>query len=459
MTKSRKANKTSERRMTKKHIIDRIALCLFLISIALLVFGYGVVVGKYHVFPYKVFELATEGFQQLIRTDEEKLPWYFKRVIKTQRAPVYNTGRAYEGLNLVVQMAAGPMISLKIMDIDGQKLHEWKIDWFKIWPDAEHLSSHKLPKSKPGTHVHGIVVMENGDIVFNFEGLGLVRLDRQGEVVWRLQYQTHHSVHRHDDGNLWVCGQKEHKELHVDFPNRIPPFNEYTILEVTPEGKIVQEWSVPELLRKNGRTGLLYLGTLENNSTQVHGDLLHLNDVEPFPATLEEGFFKKGDVLVSLRNINTVFVFNRESEEIKFICAGMFVRQHDSDFIDGNTFSVFDNNNIAPEVEEPQSRIVIVSAPSKNVEVFFEGSSETPFYTNVMGKHQWLPNGNLLITESVWGRAFEVNRHGEIVWEYVNYVDDGVVGLVEEVQRLPSEYARLFSGSGSGKPEAQQPDP
>ena len=71
--------------------------------------------------------------------------------------------------------------------------------------------------------------------------------------------------------------------------------------------------------------------------------------------------------------------------------------------------------------------------------------NNAPFYTDIMGKHQWLPNGNLLITESRQGRAFEINPQGEVVWEYMNYVDRRVVDLVEEVQRLPPEYERLFS--------------
>jgi len=36
-----------------------------------------------------------------------------------------------------------------------------------------------------------------------------------------------------------------------------------------------------------------------------------------------------------------------------------------------------------------------------------------------MGYAQRLPNGNTLITESSFGRFFEVTKEGEIVWEYV----------------------------------------
>jgi len=433
---------------------DRLALILFFASVAVLTFSCGVVVGSYKVFPYKVFKLAEAGFvelkTQMIRigfpgeAKEESLPWFYSRVEKPHLAPIRNTDQAYQGLNLVTRIAAGRELSADIMDMDGQVVHTWNRDWFRIWPDSSHLPEDKVPKSKPGTHIHGAVVLENGDLVYNYENLGLVRLDREGNVIWRLPYQTHHSIHVHEDGNLWVRGQITHTKPDARFPQRMPPFREDTLLEITPAGRIIQEWSVAELLSENDMGGLLHLGSLHNLSTQAYGnDLLHLNDVEPFPTSMKADFFEHGDILVSLRNINTVFVFNRQNRKIKFICTGWVVRQHDPDFIDGNTFSVFDNNTIAPEAHGHQSRIVIVSARNKTLQVFFEGVPSAPFYTDIMGKHQWLPNGNLLITESKKCRAFEINPRGELVWEYVNYVDRNVIGLVEEVQRLPYDYARF----------------
>lgn len=440
-----------------KYTVDRFAFHLFGVSVLLLVFSYGVAVGMFQVFPYPFVVKAVNGYMDLstrygIGTFGGGLPWYLKRVPEPYLPVIRNTGQAQPGVNLVTEIITGRQLSVKIMDMDAQTLHQWIIDWFKVWPDARHVPERFRPRSAPGTHIHGAILMENGDLVFNFEHLGLVRLDRQGEIVWRLPYQTHHSICRHNDGTLWVCGQKEHAQRDPRFPNQVPPFKEDMVLVVTPDGKIVQELSVPELLRKNGRHGLMFLGSLNNFSTIALGDVLHLNQVEPFPTTLKGGFFKKGDVLVSLRNINTVFVFNRETEKIKFMCTGMFVRQHDPHFIDGNRFSVFDNNNIGPEIYHPQSRIVIVSAPSKAVETYYQGTAKHPFYTSILGKHQWLANGHLLITESCEGKAFEIDRRGERVWEYVNYVDQGMVGILEQVQRLPLEYARR------GAPESSRPD-
>jgi hypothetical protein len=330
------------------------------------------------------------------------------------------------------------------MDMAGREIHEWDINWFDMWPNPEHLPASARPKSMPGSVVHGAVLMENGDLIFNFEHLGLIRVDMCGDVIWRLPYRTHHSIHPDEDGSLWVCGERNRGIPHDKFPNYGPTFIEPTILQVSQEGSIIQEVSVMDLLNKNGLDGLLYMGSLDNTSTRVSGDTLHLNDVEPFPCSLEEGFFKKSDIMISLRNINTIIVFDRLDWKVRFVSTGKFVRQHDPDFVSGYTISVFDNNNIAPESHGHQSRIVILSAIDNGCHVYYSGSNTRRFYSDIYGKHQWLPNGNLLISDAAQGRAFEIDEDGEIVWEYFNVVEDGIVGLMTEVQRLPTKYAKPF---------------
>jgi hypothetical protein len=422
---------------------ETVALALFVASTAALSFGYGIAVDRYRVFPFKVLQAAREGYDELRgRTGGETV--YFRRVPDANRAPIRRLAEAQDGVNLVVRIAQGPELSILIADMLGRPIHEWTIDWFTIWPDATHIPRKITPRSRPGTHVDGTVVMPNGDIVFNFEHLGLVRLDPAGKVVWRLAYQTHHSIHLDDNGHLWVSGEKNHTERDPRFPHRVPPFAEYMLLEVSPDGKLLREWSVDDLLVENGWGGMLHLGSLKNTALEVSGDILHLNDVEPFPSTMTPGFFGPGDVLVSLRNVNTVFVFNADTRKIKFVTTGRFTRQHDPDFVDGNRFSVFDNMGVQPAAKDRQSRIVIVTAPEQSVEVYYEGTPAHPFYTDIMGRHQWLPNGNLLITETRRGRAFEINRQGEIVWEYLNPAGNGIVGILEEVARLPVEYGRLY---------------
>ncbi|HSM06687.1 MAG TPA: arylsulfotransferase family protein [Longimicrobiales bacterium] len=429
--------------MTQRSRSDRIALVLFVLATAGGVFMYGVAVGHFQWFPFSVLEQLHDATRMAVTGESDS--WYVRQVDHGFEGPVRRGDGARAGLNLVTRFESETEFRAEILDMDGALVHQWAVDWFDVWPDADHLPEQRIPRERPGTHIHGAVVLPDGDLVYNYEHLGLVRLDRDGEVVWRLPYPTHHSVHLDEAGNLWVSGQIDHESPVDRFPQRSPPFSEYTALEVSPDGEILSEWSVSRILEENDLGGLLHLGTTANRDLGVGGaDILHLNDVEPFPDSLAEGVFRRGDVMVSLRNINTVLVFDRESREIRHIATGRFVRQHDPDFLDGNRYSVYDNNNIAPEARGSRSRIVILDARDGSVTTWFEGGPDVPFYSDIMGKHQWLPDGHLLVTESMQGRAVEIDASREVVWEYVNQVRPGTVGIVEEVQRLPAGFEAIY---------------
>lgn len=432
---------------------------LWYVLVALFLFCAGVTyqwyVSKNPVYPLTVFGTVLDSSkEQLADTLEQvglKRPHYYYETDFEAADNHYDATKAQHGLTLITAVDENQTLEVEIVELDGTQVQHWPVDWFSLWPDAEHVPDIFEPKQRPGTHIHGAVIMDNGDLVFNFEYQGLVRLDVCGDVVWRLPYLTHHSIDRDETtGNLWVSGKIFHEEPTARYPNHVPPFAEPTVLEVSPAGKIISEMSVLEILEKNDLHGLMYMdgfGKIQAGSGKTTGDTLHLNDVEVFPPHLKRGTFEPGDLMLSLRNIHTVLVVDPRTEEIVYKQAGGFVGQHDPDFIDGNRISVFDNAVAVGDDAPRESRVVILDAddPVSEPEVYFEGSEEMPFYTDVMGKHQWLQNGNLLITESTRGHAFELDPKSDIVWEHVNLVDqEGLVGLVGEAQRLPPDYDRQF---------------
>jgi hypothetical protein len=180
----------------------------------------------------------------------------------------------------------------------------------------------------------------------------------------------------------------------------------------------------------------------------LSGNILHLNDVKIFPSYLQPGVFESGDIMISLRNVNTIMVFNPDTLKVKYLNTGQVVGQHDPDFIDGERISVFDNNYLGRESRGGHSRIVVFSATNYQQQVVYSGASGRPFYTHIMGKHQWLPNGNILITEPPKGHAFEINAGGELIWEYFHLVDIGRLALLDEAQRLPSFFTPSFFEEG-----------
>lgn len=439
---------------------------LWYVLVAVFLFCAGVTyqwyVSKNPVYPLTLFGTVLDSSkEQLADTLQQvglKKPHYYYQTDFEVTDNRHDAAKAQHGLTLITAVDENQDLEAKIVELDGTLVQRWPIDWFSLWPDAEHVPDIFQPKQRPGTHIHGAVIMENGDLVFNFEYQGLVRLNICGDVVWRLPYQTHHSIDRDEKtGNLWVSGRVFHDKPTSKYPNHVPPFAEPTVLEVSPAGEILSEISVLEILEKNDLHGLLHMDDfddIQRGVAKTTGDTLHLNDVEVFPPHLTPGTFEAGDLMLSLRNIHTVLVIDPGTEEVIYKQSGEFVGQHDPDFIDGDRISVFDNAVAIGEEAPKESRVVILKADDavSEPEVYFKGSEEIPFYTDVMGKHQWLQNGNLLVTESTKGHAFELDRKGDIVWEYVNLVDEeGWVGLVDEAQRLPSDYDRQFFETQRGR--------
>ena len=124
--------------------------------------------------------------------------------------------------------------------------------------------------------------------------------------------------------------------------------------------------------------------------------------------------FSAGDLLVSLRSINLVFVLDPESLKVKWWRIGPWRRQHDPDWQDGGVITVFDNN-----MHRRPSRIVSISPQSYETESIADGT-EFDFYTGIRGKHQVLPNGGVLITIPQQGHVVELDRDGNVVFEFLN---------------------------------------
>jgi hypothetical protein len=65
-----------------------------------------------------------------------------------------------------------------------------------------------------------------------------------------------------------------------------------------------------------------------------------------------------------------------------------------------------------------RSRILEIDPLSQHITWRYEGSEANGFYSFDCGSLQPLANGNVLVTESNTGRAFELTRGGRIAWEF-----------------------------------------
>lgn len=430
--------------MPSPPLTDSALRIVFILSIFVLGVGYGYLAHRFNWVPHQLVLAAEPAFQDAHDRLRGVRPWYFVTAPATERTTRFFPDAIAPGPTLVTFIGPDAHQFIQVIEADGRVLNEWRVDWPDLWPDASHLAPELRPKTLPGAIVHGVLLLDDGGVVLQHDACGLVRLDACGHVVWRLAQRTHHSLHLDEHGHLWTSIRHTRKEPTPGLPVYHPPYEEYTIAKISLDGKLLQEISLFDLLRENNLTGLLMMRSVHPDYPDTGGDTLHVNDVEVFPSTLKPGVFQPGDVMVSMRGNNAVIVFDLPKRKVRHLSVGGFVRQHDPDFIDGNTFSVFDNHHIGLRAHGIRSRIVVESASTREQQVSFTGTPEQPIYTEFMGKHQRLPNGNLLIVESTRGRVVELDPTGRPVWQFVNLIEAGVAGAVSEGTRLPPGFNAAF---------------
>ena len=69
---------------------------------------------------------------------------------------------------------------------------------------------------------------------------------------------------------------------------------DWTNEKISPDGKILRTISVIDILTRNDRLGLLHFSGIDDMGTAVHGDTLHLDELEVFPEALPEGASSTG---------------------------------------------------------------------------------------------------------------------------------------------------------------------
>ncbi|MFZ1431285.1 MAG: arylsulfotransferase family protein [Geminicoccaceae bacterium] len=433
-------------------MIERAVFC---VGVAALAFLAGIYVGWNKLPPATMFNAGKDAAVDLWENWESYASVSPVKFLNPSRYPgtgvVVNEERAVQpGVTMMTGLWDAEA-GITLRTLDGRELHRWYAPFTTIWPDTPHLATENTPFNDWDTRIHGALLYRNGDVVFNFDEFGLVRLDRCSRIVWRLAKQTHHSITAADDGHLWIPNIKQvHDVSDERFPGMTPPFREDSILEVSPDdGRVLREISLLESFYASTYEGALLAGGAPGLARSIDPDPLHTNNVETLPAAMAGAFplFQAGDILVSMRNLNMLAVLDKTTGLIKWSKTGPWVRQHAGHFLPNGQIALLDNRlakNVppwAPNKPAAASRIVTVDPLTGHLSVLFEGSEDQPFFTYRMGKLQVLPNGNILVTEPEPGRAFEITPDRKVVWSFINRFDEARVAGIEQAIRYPAEYA------------------
>lgn len=323
---------------------------------------------------------------------------------------------------------------LRLIDQEGMVLHEWSIDPGQVFDQpGVNLGLSDLD-------IQGSYLFDNGDVLVNLEYGGTLRVDACGKVQWQLTEGNHHSIARSDDGTFWIPAVTSEKRLtSPDYPDGLPgaqnPAYQDQILQVSEDGTVLRRINVLDLIYAND----LQRHIAEELRTHEE-DPAHLNDIEPLSDTLANEYptFEAGDLLVSLRELELILVFDPKSMKVKWHASRPFILQHDPDFIGNGWIGLFDNNVDGTNRGSflGGSRVIALQPRTDSVKVLFSKTDSGSIYTRYRGKWQMLPNGNLLLTEARPGRVIEVDRKGSVVWEWIHPGHNGKIAEVTKAERL-----------------------
>jgi hypothetical protein len=355
---------------------------------------------------------------------------------------IHDAARAFAGLNLYV---SGHRPEAILMDMDGRVLHRWECTFERAFPDyPKDKLAHERAHWR--TYFRRCHLFPNGDLLAIFEGHGLIKLDKDSNVLWAFGGGAHHDLDVQDDGTILVLTRTAHVLPEV---NPKQPVLEDFVSTLDADGNETSRRSVLECFTSSDDP--VARASLER--MKPAGDLLHTNTIErlqgaagPLAAALPA--FRAGNLLISCLKTDTIAVIDPEAGKVAWAQTGPFVAQHQPTVLEDGRVLLLDNRG--GRGKWGASRVLELDPATGEFAWTFEGTRAHPFETWTCGAAQRLSNGNTLVTESDNGRAFEVTRDGAVVWEFLSpHVagpNDENVATLFEVLRLPREFPTGWIG-------------
>lgn len=313
---------------------------------------------------------------------------------------LWDRERAFLGLNLYTSGHAPEAV---LMDMEGRVVHRWTYDFWRVWPDYP-----VDPQSILTRYWRRAYLLENGDLLAIFAGLGLIKLDRDSNLIWATPNRAHHALDVQPDGTIYALTREARMIPEI---NASEPILEDFVSVLDSDGNELRRVSLLECMRASEFAEVFERGK------QKHGDVFHTNSLEILDGSIAERApaFAKGRALVSLCKLNLIGVVDLDDERFVWTHRGSFKRQHDPKILASGNLMLFDNGG-----RSGISRVLELDPATLEPRWTYAGTDEAPFYSQWCGIADRLPKGNTLITETDGGRAFEVTPDGDLVWEFFN---------------------------------------
>jgi hypothetical protein len=271
------------------------------------------------------------------------------------------------------------------MDMDGSIAH-----W---WPGVEGTDRVKL--------------LPNGELALIRREGGLGVFDWNGKLLWSWKTPQEGDIHHHDfaplrNGNFLVLLRN------------VRDATDY-LVEVDRSGRETWRWEPQPFLRDD----LTRYAARHPESR----DSMHVNSVQELPPNrwydAGEEAFRPGNILISARNLNALYIISRATGEIVWRYHEGLDHQHEALMtppgMPGEGLILFFNNGLFNLASYRESSIVELQPVERRVTWQYRSAG---FFSSIESAQQLLPSGNLLVTSSRGQRVFEITRDGRTVWQW-----------------------------------------
>jgi hypothetical protein len=449
--------------------LGRVLACLSVVGLAGLSYLGGAAVMFFHLPTSDFITKSLTGakaWQERGRPDTSRPP------LLTDRGPekvrVDRADKTYDGFTLYTTTEGS---RATLIDMWGETVHRWELPFSKAWPRPPHI---RFPVSDAQINWFGCHLYPNGDLLAIYVcaqdtpyGYGLVKLNKDSQLVWAYPGRVHHAVDVAEDGKLYVLSQKLESKPPVGLEFLSSPYIADFLVILSPDGRELKSIPILEVFRKSPyalMVSLIAKGLAPESpfrpedfsppsivtgsgsasiSLFSKGDYIHANTVRVLGRSLAPKFplFKEGQVLISLRNLDLLAVVDVQAGSVVWAARGIWRLQHDPEFLGNGHLLLYDNRG-----SSKGCRILEYDPVTQAVPWAYENENATPFRAEYRGAKQRLRNGNTLITDPDHLRIFEVTEGKELVWE--NFCPHAVPAFLNSARRYgPDELTFLKDGT------------
>ena len=315
-----------------------------------------------------------------------------------------------------------------------QILHTWNPDIDAFNDLVEQVDEFKYLRRDGSNKRQSVLhpkLTRDGGLLFNSSPLR--KINFCSDLILQNTHDIfHHSIETDTDGNIWAPSHLYPQTLPVSAVGRKlienGGFFDDAIVKLSSGGKVIFEKSVSQILIDNGLEYLLF----SVGDNQFNRDPIHLNDIQP--VNIDGEFWQKGDIFLSLRHQSMILLYRPSTNNIIWKGTGPFFHQHDVDILDNHRISVFNNKSkdfVDGDEVDGQNEVIIYDFKTDTYSSHLKDSLiENDVRTISQGRSEILPNGELFIEESNYGRTLFFNSDGSLRWTHVNRAENENVYLV-----------------------------